>query len=115
MVNDDPLSILRRSGASGATVIELDGPVTLRNLFALQDELRSTEPCGTTILDFTKVPYMDSAGIGAIVNHFVHCQKCGCKMIAAGVNNRVLELFKLTRVNTVIGLTASVEEAEAQA
>jgi hypothetical protein len=36
-------------------------------------------------------------------------------MFVAGTSLRVLELFKLTRVDTVIPMTASVEEAEALA
>jgi len=36
-------------------------------------------------------------------------------MVAAGVNSRVMELFKLTKVDTVIPLAGTVEEAEAKA
>jgi len=43
----------------------------------------------------------------------VHCQKKGMKMIAAGMTPRVREVFKLTRMDSVIPIAASVEEAEA--
>jgi anti-anti-sigma factor len=56
---------------------------------------------------------MDSAGMGAIVNHYVHCQHRSARLIVAGVNSRVMELFRMTRVDRVIPLAASVEEAEA--
>jgi hypothetical protein len=32
--------------------------------------------------------------------------------VVAGVNSRALELFKLTKVNTLIPMFATVEEAE---
>jgi anti-anti-sigma regulatory factor len=35
------------------------------------------------------------------------------KMIAAGMTPRVREVFKLTRVDAVVPIAASVEEAEA--
>jgi anti-sigma B factor antagonist len=113
MASDDFLSVERREGkSSGVAIIRVTGPLTMRNLFVFQDELRSRTPPATTILDFLGVPYLDSAGMGAVINHYVHCQKRGCKLLVAGVNSRALELFLLTRVNTIIPMFANVEEAE---
>jgi anti-sigma B factor antagonist len=58
---------------------------------------------------------MDSAGMGVVVNYHVHCQNKGGKLIAVGVTPRIMELFKITRVDAVIRMAATVEEAEAQA
>jgi anti-sigma B factor antagonist len=116
MLADHLLAINSREGAaSGTRIITLAGPVTLPNLFTLQDELRSGELPSAVILDITGVPYMDSAGIGAIINYFVHLRKRSVKLTVAGINGRVIELFKLTGADTVIPITATVEEAEAQA
>jgi anti-anti-sigma factor len=71
------------------------------------------EPPVKNILDLTGCPYMDSSGLGIIVSHMVHCNKKGMKMIAAGVTPRVREVFRLTRVDSVVPIAASVEEAEA--
>jgi hypothetical protein len=35
-------------------------------------------------------------------------------MIAAGANPRVLELFRMTKVDSVIPITATVEQADIQ-
>ena len=56
---------------------------------------------------------MDSAGMGLLMNHYVHCQTRGVRLIVAGSSSRVLDLFKITRVDTVLPLVASVEEAGA--
>jgi len=85
--------------------------MTLRNLFTFQDEVRSVPLAKVMILDLAGVPYMDSAGMGSIINYFVHCQNAKVRMIAAGVSPRVMELFKLTKVDSVIPLAASVEAA----
>jgi anti-sigma B factor antagonist len=115
MASDEPLSIQRREGSKpGNEIFELSGPLTLPNLFALQDEFRNRPPCVSTIIDFSAVPYIDSAGMGAIINHYVHCQRCGCKLIVSGVSGRVKELFTLTKVDTVIPMAATIEEAESR-
>jgi anti-anti-sigma factor len=115
MLNDAPLSIERVKGNTTGTVIfRFAGPLTLRNLFTMQEQLREGELPLVTILDFSGVPYMDSAGMGAVINHYVHCQNRGARMVAAGVSSRVMELFKLTKVDTVIPLSGTAEEAEAR-
>jgi anti-anti-sigma factor len=115
MAFDAPLAIEFQPGkAPGARILRFTGPITLRNLFDLQAQLRAADPPpAVTILDLSGVPYMDSAGMGAVINHYVHCQNKGGRLIAAGVSPRVLELFRMTRVDTVIPRAATVEEAEA--
>jgi anti-sigma B factor antagonist len=116
MALDDPLTIERTAGsAAGVEIIRLTGPVTLRNLWDLQSELRKAPPQRLTILDLSGVPYMDSAGMGAVINHYTHCVGKGTKLIVAGVSSRVLELFKLTCVDSVIPMAATVDEAESRA
>jgi anti-sigma B factor antagonist len=116
MMTDAPLSFEFQPGkAPGTRIYRLLGPLTLRNLFEFQAELRAGQPPLVAIFDLSGVPYMDSAGMGALINHFVHCEKNGVEMIVAGASSRVLELFKLTKVDTVIPLAATVEAAEAKA
>jgi anti-sigma B factor antagonist len=114
MLNDGPLTIDRRQGKNPETqVFCLTGPLTLRNLFDLQTQLRSAVPPPLTIIDITQVPYMDSAGMGLVMNHYVRCQTRGVKLIVSGANNRVMDLFKVTKVDTVIPLAPTIEAAEA--
>lgn len=113
MLTDGPLTTAHRQGKdAGTAIFTLSGPLTLRNMFEFQNELRGTESPTLTIFDLSGVPYMDSAGIGLIMNHYVHCQTRGARLIVAGANSRVLDLFKVTRVDTVLPLAASVEAAE---
>lgn len=108
----EPLLVETLSGkAEGTRIIRLSGPLTLLNFFKLQEEL-AKESTQVTILDLSEVPYMDSAGMGAIINHYVSAQRKGHKVIASGANYRVVELFKLTKVDSLILLAGSLEEAE---
>jgi anti-anti-sigma factor len=114
MLTDAPLTISRRQGKSADTLIFcLSGPLTLHNMFEFQSELRSSPTPSLTILDITAVPYMDSAGMGLVMNHYVHCQTKGARLVVAGANQRVLNLFEVTRVNSILPLAATMEEAEA--
>jgi len=113
MFTDAPLSVERQAGrVLGTRILRCIGPLTLRNLFTFQDELRQGLEPFAVIVDLANVPYMDSAGMGALINYYVHCEKLGIRLTVTGVSSRVMELFKLTKVDTVIPLAATVEEAE---
>lgn len=97
--------------AEGSRVLRLIGPLTIHNLFEFQSALR-TDPPAVLILDLTDVPYMDSAGMGSIINYYVSCQRNRRRLIVAGVNGRVMELFVMTKVNALLTMVPSVTEAE---
>ena len=114
MAIDGPLQIdVDRGKSDGTMIIRLSGPLTLRNIFDLQAQFRTSEPAPLTIVDLTAVPYMDSAGMGVLVNCHVHCQSRGARFVAAGVSPRLLEVFKITHVDKVIAMAPTAEEAEA--
>jgi anti-sigma B factor antagonist len=107
----DQLDIRRGSGSYGnVTVLEINGPLTLRNLFEFQNAVR--QPGITdTILDLAGVPFIDSAGLGAILSHYTHTQKSGNKFAVTGATDRVQMLFRITKVNSVLPSFATVRAA----
>ena len=117
-------SIERKEGKTLGTIIfRLCGPFTARDMYGsltpigLRNMLdfQSTpgeEPPLVNILDLTDVPYMDSAGLGIVVGHYVSCQRKGVRLIAAGLGPRVQELFKMTKVGTTIPMATTVDEAD---
>jgi anti-anti-sigma factor len=114
-MRDAPLQLDTTPGSAPETiVVRLNGPLTLTNLFGLQDQLRALQ-VKHTVLDFQNVPYMDSAGLGAVVNFYVSAQKHGRTIALAGVNGRVLALFEQTKVNQVLSFFDTVTAAEAVA
>ena len=94
-------------------IYRLKGPIVLGNMFAFQEVLRSESV--TTILDLTDVPYMDSAGLGVLTNSYVSHQKYGRKLLFVGVNERVLALFKITKLDELFEVHPTVEGAQAAA
>lgn len=122
--NSAPFSVERKRGISPGTVIHcFSGPFTTRDVYsalpplALKNmlELESApgeEPYVLSILDLSNCPFVDSSGLGMIVAHHVRCQRKGIRLIAVGLSPKVREVFKITKVDGVIHIAATVEEAD---
>jgi len=96
----------------GTTILKLSGPLTISTMFGFQNELRAVKT-DVLIIDLSDTPYMDSAGLGLIMNSHVSAMDRGGKMLLAGVNERVKALFEMTKVDVVLKGFPSVAEAEA--
>jgi anti-sigma B factor antagonist len=109
----DPLTIEDTVGPNeGQRILRLSGPLLINNLFSFQDKVRS-DKSRDLVLDFTGVPYIDSAGIGALVGAYVNRQKEGGRSLAlVGVNDRVRTSLKVTHVDQFFRFFNSVEEVQ---
>jgi anti-sigma B factor antagonist len=92
-------------------IIKLVGPLTITTMFDFRDTFRSKTGAKSVIIDMTEVPYLDSAGMGSIVNAHVSCSNTGARLALAGVGDRIQTLLKVTRVDSVLALYPTVEEA----
>lgn len=111
----EPLTIHDiENSADGRRVLQLSGPILISNLFDFQNRVRgNTARC--LILDLTSVPYVDSAGIGALVGAYVNHQKDGRSLALVGVNDRVRNALKITHVDSFFRFFDSVAAAESAA
>ncbi len=108
----EPLHIEDVSGTpAGHRVLRLTGPILISNFFEFQALVRgSAEP--TLILDLTQVPYIDSAGIGALVGAYVSRQKGGRRLALVGVTKRVRDTMQVTHVEQFFPFYDSVATAQ---
>jgi anti-sigma B factor antagonist len=117
-------SIERVEGkAPGTLIFRLVGPFTARdrygsltplalsNMLDFQSTPEEKLPA-VNILDLTQVPYMDSTGLGMIVTHYARCRAKGIRMTVAGASKRVLDLFNMTKVDTLLSIAATVDEVD---
>lgn len=110
---DKPLIYTITPGARpDISVVRLDGPLTLANLFAFQSDIRSIQS-RLTIFDLSKSEYMDSAGLGVLINFYVSAEKTGRTMALAGVNARISALLEMTHVQALLRNFPTVADAEA--
>jgi anti-anti-sigma factor len=112
-MRDEPLTVTAAPGSSeGLTILRLAGPLTLQNTFDFQQELLQHKPA-VLILDLTESPYMDSAGLGLLMNYYVSAEKNGRKLLLAGANERINALLQTTKVHLILKNYPSAADAEA--
>src|SRR5580658_10247779 len=102
-----------RQGANpGQRVIEMAGPLLITTMFPLREALREGGE-NTTILDFANVPFMDSAGLGLLVQAQVSSQRAGRLFALAGMTDRVRTVFSVTHVDGLFSFYPTAAAAEA--
>jgi anti-sigma B factor antagonist len=109
---DQPLHIEAIPGSrEGIHILRLSGPLSLSNLFGFQSQVRA-DSSRALIIDFTDVPLIDSAGIGALVGAYVTRQKDVRSLSLVGVNQRIHQALEVTRVESFFRFFGTVAEAE---
>jgi len=84
--------------------------VALGNIFEFKPDNGAEAPT-LHIFDLSRVPQMDSSALGTIVSHFISCRNKGIRVIAVGPSTNVVQLFKFTKVDTLIPTAATIEAA----
>ena len=108
-MRDEPLTIEDLGLQNNARVLRLSGPLTISTLYQFQDLVR-TNSAASLALDFTRVPYVDSAGVGTLVGAYIRHQKEGHAVTLAGVNERVRNTLKVTQVENFFTYADSVPQ-----
>lgn len=99
------LLFLRRTGP--VAIVEIRGPLTLSpNLRSLKKQLAEQLTPETTglVLDLTGAPIMDSAGLGELVAIYASAQRRGIRIALAGASPAVVELLRLTRLDSFFAM-----------
>jgi anti-sigma B factor antagonist len=99
------------SPREGERILRLNGPLVITNLFQFQSKIRADES-SRLIIDFTGVPYVDSAGIGALVGAYVTHQKGGRTLALVGVSERVFNALKVTHVENFFRFFDTLDAAQ---
>ena len=92
-------------------MIKLTGPLVLSNLFEFQDASRR-EADKSVIVDISGVPYMDSAGLGAVISIFASCQRTNRGFAITGVSPRIKTLFQVTHCDGLLPCFETVAAAD---
>ncbi|MGA8492144.1 MAG: STAS domain-containing protein [Terriglobales bacterium] len=110
----EPLFIEDLPGSKdGQRILLLNGPLVMATLFDFQAKVRA-DNSRALIIDFSKVPYVDSAGIGALVGAYVTHQKDGRRLVLVGVSDRVHHALEVTRVEHFFRFCNTLPEAESE-
>ncbi|HEY2821520.1 MAG TPA: STAS domain-containing protein [Candidatus Acidoferrum sp.] len=107
---------LERSGGETAEVLvmHLNGKLSLETVHDFIATLRP-EPANVLILDMSKVSFLDSAGVGALVSLFVSRRNHGKKLILAGLTSQGQAVMQVSGLIKLLPLYPLVEDAIAAA
>jgi len=99
-----------------ATVVVLSGDVDLHHSPELHTQLVEVTDRRPKrlMLDLTDVPYMDSSGVGTLVEVFRRVSAYKGKMVLFGLTDRVRSVFEITKLDkffTICDTEAQAAEA----
>lgn len=102
---------VRKSGNAG--IIDVNGEVTGLAENILMDAYSEASVGGakTVVLNFSGLEYMNSSGIGLIVTMLIRTQRVKQSLLACGLSSHYVDIFKLTRLDEVIGIFETEAEA----
>ena len=98
------------------TVLPIKGRLNIgTNLTFLEIELQKLIEGGAKklILDLSELTYIDSAGIGMLMNTWGQSNKAGGKLAVAGATGPVAETFSIVHLDRVVSVHPDVASAAA--
>jgi len=113
MPNENLQIVITPGNRDGQKILSLKGSLNIQTIFGFQSAVRA-ESSPMVILDFSGVPFIDSAGLGALVGAYVAAQKKPQRMAVVGMNMQVKALVEMTKVSQLIKSFDTVGEAEEQ-
>jgi anti-sigma B factor antagonist len=94
-------------------VTRLTGKLSLETVHNFIQTLRP-EPAPHLILDMSGVSFLDSAGVGALVQLFVHRRNAGKRFALAALTQQGNAVIQVAGLAKLLPIHASVQEALAQ-
>ena len=107
---------VRKAGGQ-AYIIDIAGEVNSFAESTLMDAYTQITSDGARaiILNFTKMEYMNSSGIGLLVTLLIRAQRQQQRLLVFGLNEHYRQIFELTRLDGAFRIYSSEAEARAAA
>ena len=92
--------------AGPASILRIEGDVTSASEGDLMAAYAAIADSGTkvVVLDFSRLAYMNSGGIGLLVTLLVRAQRGGVRLVATGLSDHYRQIFELTRLDEAIAI-----------
>jgi anti-sigma B factor antagonist len=109
---DNRLDLHMREGARpGEQVIVLEGVLNAETASRFRDLVRGNG-AATLVVDMTRVRYVDSSGLGVLIGAYASFERNCRRLLLAGLNDRIWELFRTCKVVDVFTRYPTVADAE---
>ena len=106
------LDIDRQPAGNGATVARLTGKLSLETVSGFLQQLRAEE-APKLVLDMSGVSYLDSAGVGAVVQLFVHRRSKSLAFAVAALTPQGSAVMQVAGLTKLVPNFPTVAEATA--
>ncbi len=116
-MNHRPIELkIRTTSAGGGSIVHLIGEVDLRTSPSLRSRLMHLlqDNPARIVVDLTRVSYMDSSGVGTLVEAKRLVERKGGQLVLAGLQPRVRSVFEITQLHTFFRIVNTVDEAGSQ-
>jgi anti-sigma B factor antagonist len=95
-----------------ASIIDIQGEVTGFAENALMDAYTQASAGASVIaLNFNKLDYMNSSGIGLLVTLLIRAQRQNQRLVAFGLSDHYRQIFELTRLDDAIAIYTNEQDA----
>jgi anti-sigma B factor antagonist len=109
------MNILSHTTSAILTLL-LEGELDASSAVVLDTEL--DQPALLTydkvLVNFQRLSYISSAGIGVFISHLPRLQDAGVKLILFNMSEKVLNVFKILGLDALLHLAATEQEALAR-
>ncbi len=98
-------------------VVDVEGQLVVSNRQEFKQAILDAveEGARVVVVDFSRSPYIDSSGLGALVSLGKRLRELGGDLRLTGLNDDLRTLFELTRLDVLFPLFASRDAAIAGA
>ena len=98
---------------NGAVILQPDGDVDLASSPTLRTSLQDTQldSGARIVIDLSNVQYMDSSGVATLVECLQRTRNAGAELHLCHLNERVLSVFQIARLDGVFSIVGTVDDA----
>ncbi len=93
--------------ADGCVVVRVGGELDADVAGLLRETVLGATPVDSLVIDLADVPFMDSAGLGAVISGLRHVREAGGRAGIAGPRAAVRRLLSMTGVDRLVPVAAS--------
>ena len=111
--------IVEKTQRDGSTVIALEGAIRLgesAEFFSQTLQRTLDDETGHVLIDFSRINYIDSTGIGELVGYLQRFRSQERQLILVNPSDKIGQLLEISRLDQLFRIHRSVDEAlEAEA
>lgn len=106
--------IVEKRRVEGTTVLNVEGVIKLgesAQFFAQSLERALDEDQGNVLVDFSRINYIDSTGIGELVGYLGKFKETGRKLVLVNPSDRIRKLLAIAQLDALFTIYDDLESA----